>query len=104
MKKNKSVLLTAPYILWMVVFTLIPLGVVLNRTELFLFFIGILRQLIVLSGVGAVVAKHTRVFTLVHDVDVLGIQPDTDGGTNGVEIRGLDQPLEAPEIDDDVVV
>jgi len=29
MKKNKSVLLSAPYILWMVVFTLIPLGVVL---------------------------------------------------------------------------
>ena len=28
MKKNKSVLLSAPYILWMVVFTLIPLGVV----------------------------------------------------------------------------
>ena len=28
MKKNKSVLLTTPYILWMVVFTLIPLGVV----------------------------------------------------------------------------
>ena len=28
MKKNKSVLLTAPYIIWMVVFTLIPLGVV----------------------------------------------------------------------------
>ena len=28
MRKNKSVLLTAPYILWMVVFTLIPLGVV----------------------------------------------------------------------------
>ncbi len=29
MKKNKSVLLSAPYILWMVIFTLIPLGVVL---------------------------------------------------------------------------
>lgn len=28
MRKNKSVLLTTPYILWMVVFTLIPLGVV----------------------------------------------------------------------------
>ena len=28
MKKNKSLLLSAPYILWMVVFTLIPLGVV----------------------------------------------------------------------------
>ena len=28
MKKNKSVLLSAPYILWMLVFTLIPLGVV----------------------------------------------------------------------------
>ena len=28
MKKNKSVLLSTPYILWMVVFTLIPLGVV----------------------------------------------------------------------------
>ncbi len=28
MKKNKSVLLSAPYILWMVIFTLIPLGVV----------------------------------------------------------------------------
>ena len=28
MKKNKSVLLSVPYILWMVVFTLIPLGVV----------------------------------------------------------------------------
>lgn len=28
MKKTKSVLLTTPYILWMVVFTLIPLGVV----------------------------------------------------------------------------
>ncbi len=28
MKKNNSVLLSAPYILWMVVFTLIPLGVV----------------------------------------------------------------------------
>lgn len=27
MKKNKSLLLSAPYILWMVVFTLIPLGV-----------------------------------------------------------------------------
>ena len=29
MKKNKSVLLSAPYILWMVVFTLVPLCVVL---------------------------------------------------------------------------
>ena len=29
MKKNKSLLLSGPYILWMVVFTLIPLGVVL---------------------------------------------------------------------------
>ena len=28
MKKNKSILLSTPYILWMVVFTLIPLGVV----------------------------------------------------------------------------
>ena len=28
MKKNKSVLLSLPYIVWMVVFTLIPLGVV----------------------------------------------------------------------------
>ena len=28
MKKNKTVLLSVPYILWMVVFTLIPLGVV----------------------------------------------------------------------------
>ena len=28
MKKNKSLLLSAPYILWMVAFTLIPLGVV----------------------------------------------------------------------------
>ena len=28
MKKNKSVLLSGPYIAWMVVFTLIPLGVV----------------------------------------------------------------------------
>ncbi len=28
MKKNKSVLMSAPYILWMLVFTLIPLGVV----------------------------------------------------------------------------
>ena len=28
MKKNKSVLLSAPYILWMLLFTLIPLGVV----------------------------------------------------------------------------
>jgi len=28
MKKNKSVLLSAPYLIWMVVFTLIPLGVV----------------------------------------------------------------------------
>ena len=28
MKKNNSILLSAPYILWMVVFTLIPLGVV----------------------------------------------------------------------------
>ena len=29
MKKNKSLLLSGPYILWMVAFTLIPLGVVL---------------------------------------------------------------------------
>ena len=29
MKKNKSLLLSGPYILWMVIFTLIPLGVVL---------------------------------------------------------------------------
>ena len=28
MKKNKSILLSGPYILWMVIFTLIPLGVV----------------------------------------------------------------------------
>ena len=28
MKKNKSVLLSTPYMIWMVVFTLIPLGVV----------------------------------------------------------------------------
>ena len=28
MKKNKSVLLSTPYIVWMLVFTLIPLGVV----------------------------------------------------------------------------
>ena len=28
MKKNNAVLLSTPYILWMVVFTLIPLGVV----------------------------------------------------------------------------
>ena len=28
MKKNKSILLSAPYIIWMLVFTLIPLGVV----------------------------------------------------------------------------
>ena len=28
MKKNKSVLLSVPYILWMLAFTLIPLGVV----------------------------------------------------------------------------
>ena len=28
MKKNKSLLLSGPYILWMLVFTLIPLGVV----------------------------------------------------------------------------
>ena len=29
MKKNKSLLLSGPYIAWMVLFTLIPLGVVL---------------------------------------------------------------------------
>ena len=29
MKKNKSLLLSGPYIAWMVIFTLIPLGVVL---------------------------------------------------------------------------
>ena len=28
MKKNKSLLLSGPYVLWMVIFTLIPLGVV----------------------------------------------------------------------------
>ena len=28
MRKNNSVLLSAPYIIWMIVFTLIPLGVV----------------------------------------------------------------------------
>ena len=28
MKKNKSILLSTPYLIWMVVFTLIPLGVV----------------------------------------------------------------------------
>ena len=28
MKKNKSILLSTPYILWMAAFTLIPLGVV----------------------------------------------------------------------------
>ena len=28
MKKNNSVLLSTPYILWMLVFTLVPLGVV----------------------------------------------------------------------------
>ena len=28
MKKNKSILLSGPYILWMLIFTLIPLGVV----------------------------------------------------------------------------
>ena len=28
MKKNNSVLLSTPYLVWMVVFTLIPLGVV----------------------------------------------------------------------------
>ena len=28
MKRNKSVLLSVPYILWMIAFTLIPLGVV----------------------------------------------------------------------------
>ena len=28
MKKNKSLILSGPYILWMVIFTLIPLGVV----------------------------------------------------------------------------
>ena len=28
MRKNKSLLLSTPYIIWMVVFTLIPLGVV----------------------------------------------------------------------------
>ena len=28
MKKNKSLLLSAPYVVWMLVFTLIPLGVV----------------------------------------------------------------------------
>ena len=28
MRKNKSILLSAPYLVWMVVFTLIPLGVV----------------------------------------------------------------------------
>ena len=28
MKRNKSVFLSVPYIIWMVVFTLIPLGVV----------------------------------------------------------------------------
>ena len=28
MKKNKSLILSAPYIAWMVIFTLIPLGVV----------------------------------------------------------------------------
>ena len=28
MKKNNAVLLSAPYLIWMVVFTLIPLGVV----------------------------------------------------------------------------
>ena len=28
MKKNNSILLSTPYIIWMVVFTLIPLGVV----------------------------------------------------------------------------
>ena len=28
MKKNNSLLLSTPYIIWMVVFTLIPLGVV----------------------------------------------------------------------------
>ena len=28
MKKNKSILLSIPYALWMLVFTLIPLGVV----------------------------------------------------------------------------
>ena len=28
MRKNKSLLLSTPYIIWMVIFTLIPLGVV----------------------------------------------------------------------------
>ena len=28
MKKNNSILLSAPYVLWMLLFTLIPLGVV----------------------------------------------------------------------------
>ena len=28
MKKNKSLILSGPYIAWMVIFTLIPLGVV----------------------------------------------------------------------------
>ena len=28
MKKNNSILLSTPYIIWMLVFTLIPLGVV----------------------------------------------------------------------------
>ena len=31
MKKNKSLLLSGPYILFMVIFTLIPLGVVGKR-------------------------------------------------------------------------
>jgi spermidine/putrescine transport system permease protein len=49
MKKNKSVLLSTPYILWMLVFTLIPLGVVgyyaLTDPETGVFTLGNIREL-----------------------------------------------------------
>ena len=40
----------------------------------------------------------------MHDVDVLRIQADADDGADAVVIRGLDQPFEALELHDDVVV
>ena len=40
----------------------------------------------------------------MHDVDIFGIQTDADSRANRLEVGGLDQPFEALEIHDDIVI
>ena len=76
--------------------------------SLLLFFIGFFLRgvgnLVIFRAVGGVVAVEAGILALVHDMDILRIEANADVRVNRAVIRGLNEPLEALEIDNGVVV